>query len=204
VCSTARRAKHLADRTTSAAALILGSPVFMLLALAVRLSMGAPILFRQERAGENGEPFTLLKFRTMSDARNEKGDLLPDSARTTAVGRILRNTSLDELPQLWNVLRGEMSLVCPRPHPLEHLRYYRGDESLRLSMRPGMTSLPGVLGRNLLRWDDRLALDVEYVRKWSLSLDLWIAWRTLWVILTAHGASTTPASDSLHERGPRE
>jgi lipopolysaccharide/colanic/teichoic acid biosynthesis glycosyltransferase len=199
-----RATKRLLDICLAAIGLLLLSPVLLVGGLAVRLSMGAPILFRQERAGENGEPFTLLKFRTMRDARNEQGDLLPDSARTTTVGRVLRNTSLDELPQFWNVLRGEMSLVGPRPHPLEHLRYYREDESLRLSMRPGMTSLPGVLGRNLLSWDDRLALDVEYVRKWSLSLDLWIAWRTLWVILTAHGASTTPASDSLHERGPRE
>lgn len=152
-------------------------------ALAIRLTMGRPILFRQVRPGLGGEPFTLVKFRTMRDGPAD------DAARITRLGQLLRSTSLDELPELWNVLRGEMSLVGPRPLLMEYLDKYTERQALRHSVRPGITGLAQVSGRNELSWDEQLKLDVEYVENWSLLLDLRILARTLAAVVRRTGTS---------------
>ncbi|MFM9889419.1 MAG: sugar transferase [Rickettsiales bacterium] len=164
-------------------------PLLLLLALLVRLKLGAPVLFRQTRIGLGEKPFDLIKFRTMTSARDATGTLLPDAERLTAFGRWLRATSLDELPELWNILTGRMSLVGPRPLLPEYLPFYRGDEPLRHTVRPGITGLAQVKGRNALSWDARLALDVEYVQRFSLALDVWILWRTIAVVLQRDGVA---------------
>lgn len=164
-------------------------PLLLLLAVVVRLKLGAPVLFRQTRIGRGDQPFDMIKFRTMTEARDASGALLPDAMRLTAFGRWLRATSLDELPELWNILTGRMSLVGPRPLLPEYLPFYRGDEKLRHTMRPGITGLAQVKGRNALGWDARLALDVDYVRRFSLALDAWILWRTVAVVLQRDGVA---------------
>ena len=164
-------------------------PLLLLLAVVVRLKLGAPVLFRQTRIGRGDQPFDMIKFRTMTEARDATGALLPDAMRLTPFGRWLRATSLDELPELWNILTGRMSLVGPRPLLPEYLPFYRGDEKLRHTMRPGITGLAQVKGRNALGWDARLALDVDYVRRFSLALDAWILWRTVAVVLQRDGVA---------------
>jgi sugar transferase EpsL len=160
------RAKRAFDIAAAAAGLCFLSPVILAASVAVRARMGAPILFRQRRPGLQGHPFTLIKFRTMT------GDAtLPDAVRLTTVGRLLRATSLDELPQLWNVLRGDMSLVGPRPLLMQYLPRYTAEQARRHDVRPGMTGWAQVNGRNALTWDEKFALDVWYVDHWSLWLD---------------------------------
>jgi sugar transferase EpsL len=175
--------------TLATLVLVLFSPVLLLLVVSVRLSMGTPVLFRQERPGFAGRPFRILKFRTMTDARDAAGRLLPDGQRLTRVGIFLRRTSLDELPELLNVLRGEMSLVGPRPLLFRYLPYFRSRERLRLAARPGVTGLAQVSGRNCLGWDQRLELDAQYVEQMSLRKDMAILWRTLRAVLLREGAS---------------
>lgn len=173
-------------------ALILGvalSPVIALVAVAVRLSSGSPILFRQARPGRGGEIFTLLKFRTMRDATDSSGRVLSDGERLTGVGKFLRRTSLDELPEFANIIRGQMSFVGPRPLLVEYLLLYSSDQARRHEVRPGLSGLAQVSGRNALTWDEKFALDVQYVDNWSLRLDLWILWRTLSMVLTGRGVS---------------
>jgi len=173
-------------------ALILGvvlSPVIALVAVAVRLSSGNPILFRQTRPGRDGEIFTLLKFRTMRDATDSSGRMLSDGERLTGVGRLLRKTSLDELPEFANIIRGQMSFVGPRPLLVEYLPLYSSEQARRHEVRPGLTGLAQVSGRNALSWDEKFVLDVQYVDNWSLRLDLWILWRTLSMVLTGQGVS---------------
>ena len=164
-------------------------PVLALLGILVRWKHGAPVLFRQMRAGRDGEPFEILKFRTMTDERGADGQLLPDAERLTPFGRWLRSTSLDELPELWNVVRGEMNLVGPRPLLPEYTDHYTPEQARRLEVKPGITGLAQVSGRNDLSWDERLALDVEYVDTRSWKLDLWILWRTVWTVLSRRGIS---------------
>ena len=164
--------KRALDLLGAAGGLIPLSPVLLLIALAVRLSLGSPVLFRQVRAGRQGRPFQLLKFRTMTGARDAAGELLPDAQRLTRLGRWLRSSSLDELPQLINVVRGDMSLVGPRPLLPEYLPHYSAEQARRHDVRPGITSWANVQGRNTLSWEHRLALDVWYVDHWSLALDL--------------------------------
>jgi lipopolysaccharide/colanic/teichoic acid biosynthesis glycosyltransferase len=168
---------------------LLSSPILLLAAVAVAVTTGRPVLFRQKRAGLRGEPFTIVKFRTMTDMRDNDGKLLPDGDRLTRVGRVLRKTSIDELPELWNVLRGDMSLVGPRPLYENYLPYYRGIERARLDARPGITGLAQVSGRNLIPWDERLALDAEYVANVSLGLDMRILLKTAWMTVTGFGVS---------------
>ena len=163
--------------------LIVASPLLAVAATAVRLTMGGPVLFRQTRAGREGSLFTLLKLRTM------RGGLADDAARLTPLGRCLRATSIDELPQLWNVLRGDMSLVGPRPLLPEYLPRYSPAQARRHAVRPGITGLAQVCGRNTLGWPERLALDVRYVEQRSLGLDLWILWRTARTVLRRDGIS---------------
>ena len=155
--------------------------------LIVRRSVGSPVLFRQLRAGMHGHPFTIVKFRTMTDECDKDGRPLPDDQRLSGVGRILRSTSLDELPELWNVLRGDMSLVGPRPLPVSYLPRYTEREARRHDVRPGITGLAQVSGRNALSWDERLELDVQYVETRTLGLDLRILWRTVAAVITRSG-----------------
>lgn len=158
-----------------------------LLALMVRWKLGSPVFFRQVRPGLHGRPFRMLKFRTMTDQRDSHGQLLPDAQRLTSFGRFLRSTSLDELPELWNVLRGNMSLVGPRPLLMEYLPLYTPEQARRHEVRPGITGWAQVNGRNALSWNERFRLDVWYVDNQSLMLDLRILWRTVHKVLARDG-----------------
>jgi lipopolysaccharide/colanic/teichoic acid biosynthesis glycosyltransferase len=182
--------KRPVDCTVAVLVLVLGSPLLFLSVIAIRLTLGAPVLFRQVRPGLNGRPFTLLKFRTMRDARNPEGVFLDDAERLTPLGRILRAASIDELPQLWNVLRGEMSLVGPRPLLVQYLDRYTPEQARRHEVKPGITGWAQVNGRNALSWEEKFALDVWYVDHWSLSLDCEILWLTLLRVLKREGISS--------------
>jgi sugar transferase EpsL len=178
---TAREAatKRAIDLVGATAGLIMLAPVLLLIALAVRGALGSPVLFRQIRPGLHGRPFELLKFRTMTDLRDAAGELCPDGQRLTRLGNWLRSTSLDELPELINVLRGDMSLVGPRPLLLDYLGHYSAEQARRHDVRPGITGWAAVHGRNATSWERRLALDVWYVDHWSLALDLKILLMTV-------------------------
>lgn len=178
-----RMIKRSIDVVLAAIALVLLSPVIILTAVAVRLTMGSPIFFRQERPGLHGKPFVILKFRSMSEATDEHGELLPPAERTTRLGALMRRASIDELPELWNVLAGDMSLVGPRPLLMEYLDHYSPDQMRRHEMRPGITGLAQVRGRRDLAWERRFGLDTWYVDHWSLRLDLRIMMDTLGVLL---------------------
>lgn len=175
--------KRILDFVLSLAGIILLSPVLLIIAILVRINLGSPIIFKQERPGLNGKIFTLYKFRTMTDEVDENGELLDDELRLTKFGRLLRSTSLDELPELFNILRGDMSIVGPRPLLTEYLPYYKDEEKLRHSVRPGLTGLAQIKGRNLLEWDKRLALDVEYVKNLNFFMDLKIIIITIYKVL---------------------
>jgi lipopolysaccharide/colanic/teichoic acid biosynthesis glycosyltransferase len=180
-------------------------PLFGAVALLVRLKIGSPILFSQERPGLHERPFRLTKFRTMTEARDAGGHLLPDEARLTDFGRKLRATSLDELPELWSVLRGDMSLVGPRPLLPRYLPRYSEVHRRRHGVRPGITGLAQVSGRNALTWNDKLDLDVAYVERCSLGLDVWILGRTLRSVIrqegiSAAGAATMPEFTGYDQR----
>ncbi len=163
--------------------LTLLSPLMLLIWGLVRLRMGSPALFRQERPGLGARPFFVLKFRSMTEARDAEGALLPNQARVTPLGRFLRRTSLDELPQLWNVLKGDMSFVGPRPLLMEYVPRYSPEQRRRMDVRPGITGLAQVRGRNFVEWEDRFRLDVEYVDHLSLGLDLKILFLTAKILL---------------------
>ncbi|WP_172117013.1 sugar transferase [Halomonas hibernica] len=171
--------KRIFDILAAACGLLLLSPVILIVAWQVRRKLGSPVFFRQTRPGKDGKPFKMIKFRTMRDAVDKQGNPLPDSERITPFGRFLRSTSLDELPELWNVLKGEMSIVGPRPLLMEYMDYYTEEEMLRHSVRPGVTGLAQVTGRNALTWEQKLGLDVEYVQKQSLLFDLKIILTTI-------------------------
>lgn len=164
--------KRLFDFVVSLLVLIVFSPVIIITALLIRLKIGSPILFKQERPGLNGEFFCVYKFRSMTDERDKEGELLSDGLRLTSFGKVIRKLSLDELPQLWNVLKGDMSFVGPRPLLIKYLPYYSEEEMLRHSVRPGITGWSQVNGRNTLNWDERLALDVMYVKNQNMLWDL--------------------------------
>jgi lipopolysaccharide/colanic/teichoic acid biosynthesis glycosyltransferase len=187
-------AKRLSDILVSALALLLLSPLLGLLALLVRFKLGSPVLFRQQRPGLNGRPFTLIKFRTMTDQRDAQGNLLPDAERLTQFGKFLRASSLDELPELWNVLKGEMSLVGPRPLLLQYLPLYTPEQARRHEVRPGITGLAQVNGRNALSWEEKFALDVWYVDNHTLWLDLKIIFLTLLKIIKRDGINQPGAA----------
>ena len=181
--------KRSFDLLAGAALIVLLSPVLAAIAIAVRLKLGAPILFTQVRPGLHGRPFTIYKFRTMLDARDQHGQPLPDEVRLTRFGRLLRSSSLDELPELINVLKGDMSLVGPRPLIMAYLDRYTPEQARRMEMLPGITGLAQVSGRNATAWEDRFRLDVEYVDTWSFGLDLMILLRTVKAVLTRQGVS---------------
>ena len=171
--------KRVTDVAVAATILLVCLPVLGCVALWIRRRMGRPVLFRQRRPGLDGRPFLLYKFRTMDDARGPDGQLLPDARRLSPLGRFLRRTSLDELPQLWNVLRGEMSLVGPRPLCWHYLPYFTPRERLRHTIRPGITGWAQIHGRNQASWEERYANDVWYVERWSLWLDCRILCHTI-------------------------
>ena len=181
--------KRLMDLLGSAVALILFAPVMLATAIAVRLCLGAPVLFVQQRPGLFGQPFKMYKFRTMLDAHGPDGEILPDSERLTPVGRFLRSTSLDELPGLWSVLNGDMSLVGPRPLLMSYLLLYSPKQARRHEVKPGITGWAQVNGRNALKWEEKFALDVWYVDHHSLRLDLRILMMTLRKVLARDGIS---------------
>ena len=181
--------KRLFDLTAAALGLLaLALPLLALIAL-VRIKLGRPVFFRQTRPGLHGRPFQMVKFRTMTDARGPDGALLPDADRLTPFGRFLRSASLDELPELWNVLRGDMSLVGPRPLLMEYLPLYTPEQARRHAVRPGITGWAQVNGRNALSWEEKFALDVWYVDHQSLALDISILWRTVRKVLVREGIS---------------
>ncbi len=182
-------AKRLFDVIGASLALVLLSPLIAAVAAIVRTRAGSPILFRQVRPGQNGEPFEIIKFRTMTDERAPDGELLPDQDRMMDAGRHLRRWSLDELPELFNVLAGDMSLVGPRPLLMEYLDRYTSEQARRHEVRPGVTGLAQVSGRNDLPWERRFELDVWYVDNWSMWLDLKILWRTVGQVVTGRGIS---------------
>ena len=181
--------KRLLDILGAGAGLILLFPVLLILTILIRRRMGSPAIFVQRRAGLRGKPFVLYKFRSMTDARDEAGVLLPDGARLTLFGIFLRRYSLDELPQLWNVLRGDMSLVGPRPLLLDYVPLYDETPRRRLDVRPGITGWAQVNGRNAIGWEEKFALDVWYVDHRCFWLDLKILFLTVWKILKREGIS---------------
>lgn len=174
--------KRLLDIVLSGIALVILSPVYLILAIMIRVKLGSPVIFHQERPGKDEKIFTLCKFRTMTDERDESGNLLPDNKRLTKFGKLLRATSLDELPELWNIFKGDMSIIGPRPLLVSYLPYYTKEEQLRHTVRPGLTGLAQVSGRNYLDWDNRLKKDIEYVRNLSFLMDLKVIFLTIKVI----------------------
>lgn len=181
------RAKRLFDLSVSSLALLLFAPVLVVVTLLVRWRLGSPVLFKQVRPGLHGEPFTIYKFRTMTDARDADGRLLPDARRLTPFGKFLRGSSLDELPELFNVLKGDMSLVGPRPLVMVYLERYDSEQARRHDALPGITGLAQVSGRNAISWQERFRLDVWYVDNQSLWLDLKILFLTATKVLKREG-----------------
>lgn len=181
--------KRQFDFTLATLGMLILSPVFLVLMLLIRLKLGAPIFFTQARPGLHGTPFRMVKFRTMTDVRDTAGNLLPDGERLTVFGKFLRASSLDELPELWNVLKGDMSLVGPRPLLMEYLPLYSEKQSRRHEVRPGITGWAQVNGRNALRWEEKFKLDVWYVDNRSLWLDVKILWLTAWHVVRRSGIS---------------
>ncbi len=190
--------KRLIDLVASAVGLVIVFPILLSVALLVRARLGSPVIFRQARPGLHGRPFTILKFRTMRDARDAAGNPLPDGERLPPLGPFLRSTSLDGLPELWNVLRGDMSLVGPRPLLMEYLPLYSTEQARRHDVRPGITGWSQINGRNALSWDERFMLDVWYVDHASLLLDLRILGRT--VVKTVRREGITQPGQATMER----
>jgi len=193
--------KRLLDLVVTIPLLVLASPVLAATGLLVRLRLGGPTLFRQQRPGLYGQPFTVLKFRTMTERRDDRGELLPDAERLTPLGRTLRSTSLDELPELWNVLIGEMSLVGPRPLLMQYLDHYTHEQMRRHEVKPGITGWAQVNGRNALTWEQKFAFDIWYVDHLSLALDLKIMVLTVWRILKREGINEPGQATAQEFRG---
>jgi len=188
--------KRLIDIAVSGTGLILLSPVMLGVGLFLRCALGSPVLFRQQRPGLHGVPFELVKFRTMTSERSVTGELLPDAARLPRWGKLLRRTSLDELPELWNVFVGDMSLVGPRPLLTEYLGRYTKEQSRRHEAKPGITGWAQVNGRNAITWEQKFALDVWYVDNWSVWLDLRILLMTIGTVLSGRGISQQGSTTS--------
>jgi len=181
--------KRLIDIFVSLFLLIILSPFLVIISLIVFVAMGPPVIYKQTRAGFKGKPFTIYKFRTMTNEKDEYGNLLPDEKRLTKMGKFLRSTSLDELPELFNVLKGDMSLVGPRPLLMEYLNYYTEEQMRRHDVKPGITGWAQVNGRNSLSWEEKFKLDVWYVDNWSLWLDFKILFLTLIKVIKREGLS---------------
>jgi lipopolysaccharide/colanic/teichoic acid biosynthesis glycosyltransferase len=198
------RGKRAFDLVAAGLVLVVSLPVQGVVAILVRAQLGSPVLFRQERPGLDGQPFRIVKFRTMTDARDDAGRLLPDEVRLTRFGRVLRSSSLDELPELWNVVRGDMSLVGPRPLLTKYLPLYTSEQARRHEVRPGLTGWAQVNGRNAAGWHERLAMDTWYVDHVSLALDLRILLTTLREVLSRSGISAPGHATAPEFRGGGE
>lgn len=200
--------KRFLDVVLSLFALIVLSPVLLAVAVLVRVKLGSPVLFHQERPGRHEKIFKLYKFRSMTDEKDAEGNLLPDEVRLTKFGRLLRSTSLDELPELFNILKGDMSLIGPRPLLVRYLPYYTEEERHRHDVRPGLTGLAQVNGRNALGWEDRFRYDLDYVNHLNFGLDLKIIGMTVGKVLkrsgTLSGADQTVADFDVYRRGQAE
>ncbi len=183
------RLKRIADFVVALLGLIVLGPLLLVIAVAVWLKMGSPVIFRQLRSGYKGQPFTIYKFRTMREAYDSRGEPLPDAERLTAFGKLLRETSVDELPELWNVIKGEMSLVGPRPLPMEYLERYTPEQARRHEVMPGITGWAQINGRNAISWEQRFEYDLWYVDHWNLWLDLRILLATVGTVLRREGIS---------------
>jgi len=195
--------KRCFDFVVALAGIVVLSPLLLIIVALVRWRLGSPVLFRQQRPGLGGRPFTLVKFRTMTDARAADGAAAPDAQRLTAFGRFLRSTSLDELPELYNVLVGDMSLVGPRPLLMEYLPLYNAHQRRRHEVRPGITGWAQVNGRNAITWERKFDLDVWYVDNASFLLDLKILWLTLWRVLRREGISAADSATAERFTGSR-
>lgn len=201
--------KRLFDIIASVSGLIILSPVFLILAYLIRKNLGAPVFFTQERPGKDGKPFKMIKFRSMRDAVDKDGNPLPDSERLTPFGKKLRAASLDELPELWNVLKGDMSLVGPRPLLMSYLPLYNDFQFRRHEMRPGVTGWAQVNGRNAISWDEKFAYDIWYIDHFSLRFDMKILFLTIKKVfikegISAEGEATMPyftGNDSNEQKG---
>jgi lipopolysaccharide/colanic/teichoic acid biosynthesis glycosyltransferase len=181
--------KFLFDRTIAAIALIIFSPIFVVVAIAIYFRMGRPVIFSQLRPGKDARIFKFYKFRTMTNECNAEGNLLPDEKRLTGFGQFLRQTSLDEIPQIWNVLKGDMSFVGPRPLVIRYLERYTPEQARRHEVKPGITGLAQVKGRNAISWEEKFQLDVWYIDNWSLLLDLKIIFLTVLKVLQQEGVT---------------
>lgn len=202
-----RRLKYAIERVDAAILLIFLAPLLLIIAFLVRVNLGSPVLFRQARPGENGKLFEMVKFRTMRDAIGSDGRPLPDAERLTRFGKLLRATSLDELPELWNVVRGEMAMIGPRPLLPAYLTRYNARQARRHEMRPGITGWAQVNGRNTLDWETRFELDVQYVDHWDHLLDVKIGFMTLAKVfkrsgVSAEGHATMPEFMGTEGQGP--
>ncbi|WP_458774903.1 sugar transferase [Desulforhopalus sp. 52FAK] len=193
--------KRLFDIVASVVGLLLLSPLISVLALLVRLKLGSPVFFRQTRPGRDNIPIDMIKFRTMRDAFNSEGNSLPDSERITRFGRFLRTNSLDELPELWNVLKGDMSLVGPRPLLMEYMPLYNSEQARRHDVRPGVTGWAQVNGRNTLSWDEKFRLDVWYVDNHSVWLDMKILFLTIQKVIRRDGINQEGVATMTKFRG---
>ncbi|MEQ1447219.1 sugar transferase [Acinetobacter schindleri] len=201
--------KRLLDIIIASIALILLSPLYAFVAYKVKKNLGSPVLFRQVRPGLHGKPFEMIKFRTMKDAVDEQGNPLPDSERLTPFGQMLRSTSLDEMPELWNVIKGDMSIVGPRPLLMEYLPLYSPEQAKRHDVRPGMTGHAQVNGRNAIGWEEKFKLDTWYVENHSIWLDFKIMFKTVHKVLakddiSAEGEATMSKftgtkTDNIHD-----
>ncbi len=200
--------KRCLDFLLSLCGIVVLSPILAVLAVLVRVKLGSPVLFHQERPGRHEKIFKLYKFRSMTDEKDADGNLLPDEVRLTRFGKLLRSTSLDELPELFNILKGDMSLIGPRPLLVRYLPYYTEEERHRHDVRPGLTGLAQVNGRNALGWEDRFRYDLDYVNHISLGLDLKIIGMTVGKVLkrsgTLSGDEQTVADFDVYRKGQRE
>ena len=176
--------KQFIDKYLAILGIIWLSPILILMCFVILLTMGSPVIFKQERSGKNGKPFSIFKFRSMTNKKDDNGQLLPNDQRITKTGKVLRKTSLDELPQLFNVVKGDLSLVGPRPLHMEYNQYYNEEQAKRLDVTPGITGWAQINGRNSLSWEDKFKLDTIYVENQSLKLDLYILIRTIIVVFT--------------------
>lgn len=186
--------KRFMDFLIAALSIIIFSPLLIILAILVRVKLGGPVIFKQERPGLNGKVFKLYKFRTMTDAKDENGNLLDDEYRLTSFGKKLRSTSLDELPELYNILKGDMSIVGPRPLLVKYLPLYSDEQKRRHDVRPGLTGLAQVSGRNAITWTEKFNKDIEYVDKISFGLDVSIFFKTIYCVLKREGINSDSAA----------
>ncbi len=196
--------KRILDITLSGAAIIVLSPVMGVTAILVKKKLGSPVIFKQKRPGKDEKIFTMYKFRTMTDARDEKGELLPDSVRLTTFGKMLRSTSLDELPELFNIFKGDMSVVGPRPLLVQYLPLYNEEQRRRHKVRPGLTGLAAVMGRNNQSWENKFKVDIEYINHLTFLLDLKIMLETVGIVLSKKGVNQDGSATCEFFLGDRE